>query len=213
LTPPRGRGPEPPRVQRRWYTPRHQQWSGPPRVSAGPPDIPTGPPGLVLDPRVYSPDPQGWSRTSTCASRTAGIGSGPPPPRKGSGLSTAGSVTDTCQDPVWCGPVRIRLCSPPRRGPDAATWPTARDVSQRAEPDVRPLGCATPAFIADKTRRLTSDVPPRHLMRPAHSAVRRRPVHSTGKQCAASAFNEACPLCCQAATCPFHWQAVCRLSI
>jgi hypothetical protein len=43
-------------------------------------------------------------------------------------------------------------------------------------------------------------VPPRHLMRPAHSAFRRRPVHSTGKQCAASAFNE---------TYPYRWQAAC----
>jgi hypothetical protein len=37
-------------------------------------------------------------------------------------------------------------------------------------------------------------------MRPTHSAVRKRPVHSTGKQCAASAFNE---------TYPCRWQATC----
>jgi hypothetical protein len=37
-------------------------------------------------------------------------------------------------------------------------------------------------------------------MRPAHSAFRRRPVHSTGKQRVASAFNE---------TCPFRWQTTC----
>jgi hypothetical protein len=79
-------------------------------------------------------------------------------------------------------------------------WPTARDVSQRAEPDVRPPGCAALAFIVDKARRLTSNVSHRHLMRPAHSAVRQRHVHSTGKQCAASAFNE---------TCPYRWQAAC----
>jgi hypothetical protein len=79
-------------------------------------------------------------------------------------------------------------------------WPTARDVSQRAEPDVRPPGCVAPAFIADKACHLTSDVPPRHLMRPAHSAVRQRPIHSTSKQCAALAFNE---------TCPCRWQATC----
>jgi hypothetical protein len=89
-----------------------------------------------------------------------------------------------CPGLIWCGPVRIRLCSPPRRRPDAATWPTARDVSQRAKPDVWPLGYAAPAFIADKACRLsiplTGDVPPRHLMRPVHSVGRRRPVHSTG---------------------------------
>jgi hypothetical protein len=52
------------------------------------------------------------------------------------------------------------------RRPDAATWPTARDVNQRAEPDVRPLGRAVSAFIADETRRLSiilaGDVSPRH---------------------------------------------------
>jgi hypothetical protein len=53
------------------------------------------------------------------------------------------------------GPYRVRFCSPLRRRPDAATWPTARDVSQRAEPDVRPLGCAASTFIADKPRRLS----------------------------------------------------------
>jgi hypothetical protein len=35
-------------------------------------------------------------------------------------------------------------------------WPTVRDVSQRAEPDVRPLGRASSAFIADKVRRLSN---------------------------------------------------------
>jgi hypothetical protein len=110
------------------------------------------------------------------------------------------------------GPYRIRSCSPLRRSPDAATWHGARDVSQRAEPDVRPLGCAASAFIEDKARRLSiplaGDVPPRHLL---------RPVHSTGKRCAASAFNETYPFRWQAATspfrrrraCPFHWQTVC----
>jgi hypothetical protein len=76
-----------------------------------------------------------------------------------------------------------RLCSPLRRRPDAATWPIARDVSQRAEPDVRPLGHAISTFIVEKTRRLsallTSDVPLRHLMSHVHSAGRRRPGHPT----------------------------------
>jgi hypothetical protein len=73
------------------------------------------------------------------------------------------------------------------------------------------LSRATSAFIADKARRLTiplaGDVPPRHLM---------SPIHSTGRRCAASAFNVSYPLRWQAATrpsCrrhayPFHWQAV-----
>jgi hypothetical protein len=49
------------------------------------------------------------------------------------------------------GPVCIHSCSPLMRRPDAATWTTARDVSQRTEPGVKPLGYTAPAFIADKT--------------------------------------------------------------
>jgi hypothetical protein len=79
--------------------------------------------------------------------------------------------------------------SPLRRRPDAAAWPTACDISQGAEPDVRFLGRVSSAFIADKTRRLTGDVPPRHLMSPVHSTDRdvpprhlMCPVHSTGRR-------------------------------
>jgi hypothetical protein len=93
----------------------------------------------------------------------------------------------------------VRLRSPLRRRPDAATWLVARDISQRAEPDVRPLGRTVSAFIVERTRRLstllTGDVPPQHLMRPVHSAGRRRqrhpaddaPVQSIVKQCARAA--------------------------
>jgi hypothetical protein len=87
------------------------------------------------------------------------------------------------------GPYRVRPCSPLRQSPDAATWPTTRDVSQRAEPDVRSLGRAASAFITDKARRLSiplaGDVSPQHLM---------SPVHSSDRRCAASAFNVPCPL-------------------
>jgi hypothetical protein len=85
---------------------------------------------------------------------------------------------------VRSGPIRIHSCFPLRRSHDAATWHAARDVSQRAEPDVRPLGYAASAFIADKARRLSiplaGGVPPQHLLRPVHSVGRRRPVHSAG---------------------------------
>jgi hypothetical protein len=109
------------------------------------------------------------------------------------------------------GPYHLRFCSPPRRSPDAATWHGVRDVNQRAEPDVRPLGYAASAFIEDKVRHLSiplaGDVPPPHLM---------SLVHSAGRRCAASTFNETCPFRWQAATspfrmrrtCPFHWQMV-----
>jgi hypothetical protein len=46
----------------------------------------------------------------------------------------------------------VRLRSPLKRRSDAATWLVARDVSQRAEPDVRPLGRAVSAFITERTR-------------------------------------------------------------
>jgi hypothetical protein len=93
----------------------------------------------------------------------------------------------------------VRLRSPLRWRPDAATWLVARDISQRAEPDVRPLGPKVSAFIAERTRRLSTlligNVPPQHLMRPVHSTGRRRQGHpadgalvqSIVKQCARAA--------------------------
>jgi hypothetical protein len=82
------------------------------------------------------------------------------------------------------GSCQARFRSPLRRGPGAATWPTARDVSQRAESDVRPQGHTISAFIAEIARRLsalqTGDVPTRHLMCPVHSDGRQRPDHPTG---------------------------------
>jgi hypothetical protein len=95
----------------------------------------------------------------------------------------------------------LHLRSPLRQRPDAATWFVAHDVSQRAEPDARPLGRAVSAFIAERTRRLstllTGDVPLQHLMRPIHSAGRRRqghpadgvPVQSIVKQCVRAATS------------------------
>jgi hypothetical protein len=93
----------------------------------------------------------------------------------------------------------MHLRSPLRRRPAAAAWLVARDVSQRAGPDVRPLGRMVSAFIAERTRRLstllTGDVPPQHLMCHVHSAGRWRqghptdgaPVQSIVKQCAHAA--------------------------
>jgi hypothetical protein len=93
----------------------------------------------------------------------------------------------------------VRLRSPLRRRSDAATWLVARDVRQRTEPDVRPLGRAVSTFITERTRRMSTlligDVPPQHLMCPVHSAGRRRqghpadgvPVQSIVKQCAHAA--------------------------
>jgi hypothetical protein len=75
----------------------------------------------------------------------------------------------------------VRLRSPLRQRPNAATWLVARDISQRAEPDVRTLVRTVSAFIAERTCRLstllTGDVPPQHLMCPIHSAGRRHQGH------------------------------------
>jgi hypothetical protein len=93
----------------------------------------------------------------------------------------------------------VRLRSLLRLRPDAATWLVARDISQRVELDVSPLGRAASAFIAERTRRLstllTGDMPPQHLMCPVHSAGRWRKGHladgvsvqSIVKQCARAA--------------------------
>jgi hypothetical protein len=71
----------------------------------------------------------------------------------------------------------------------------ARDISQRAEPDVRPLKPRI-LFIycgedAPPATTLTGDVPSQHLMRPVQSAGRQRqghpadgtPIHYVNKQC------------------------------
>jgi hypothetical protein len=96
-------------------------------------------------------------------------------------------------------PYLVRLRSPLRRRPAAAAWLVARDISQRAGPNVRPLGHTVSAFIAERTCRLstllTGDVPPQHLMCLVHSDGRWRQVHPTDgapvqsivKQCARAA--------------------------
>ena len=72
----------------------------------------------------------------------------------------------------------------------------AHDISQRAEPDVRPIQpcslCIYCGEDAPPATTLTGDVPSQHLMRPVPSAGRRRQGHPAGgapagsvsKQCA-----------------------------
>jgi hypothetical protein len=141
------------------------------------------------------PDPMGKCRTPAYTDQTSRQGPGPPrafpDPWDGSrtspcGVRTTHSKIPGFRDKEYPGlnqghagvrsrhvsePYRIRFRSPLRCRPDAAMWPSARDVSQWVEPDVRPLGRASSAFIADKARRLSislaGDVPPQHLMSPA----------------------------------------------
>jgi hypothetical protein len=104
------------------------------------------------------------------------------------------------------GPYPVRLRSLLRRRPDAATWLVVRDVSQRAEPDVRSLGHAVSAFIEERTRclstLLTGDVPPQHLLRPVHSAGRRCQGHPANGAPVQS-IVETVRMCC-AVHCAHH---------
>jgi hypothetical protein len=161
-----------------------------------------GPHGKVSDPYIYRPGLQVRSRTSTGANRTPRMGSGPL--CVGAAHSRVPGFWDREYPGLNQGQVgvrsrhvsgsyRIHCCFPPKWRPDAAAWPTARGVSQRAEPDVRHLGYTASAFIEEGAP----------------------PVHSTGRRCATSAFIQTCPFLWQAATCPFrrrsacpfHWQA------
>jgi hypothetical protein len=101
--------------------------------------IRTGPPGRVQDLRGYIPDPRDGTWTSLCRVRAT--------------LSRVPRFWDkeyTCLNQGQAGvrsrhvsgPYHVHFCFPLRRRPDAVTWPTAHDVSQRGEPDVRPLGHA-----------------------------------------------------------------------
>jgi hypothetical protein len=146
------------------------------KVSTVSPD----PHGKVLDPCIYRPGLRVRSRTPTGANRT------PPCGVRAAHGSVRGFWDRECpglnqgqagvRSRHVSGPYRLHFCSPPRRSPDAATWHGARDISQRVKPDVRPLGCATSAFIVDKARRLSiplvGGVPPLLLLSPVHSADR-----------------------------------------
>jgi hypothetical protein len=83
----------------------------------------------------------------------------------------------------------------PRSGKNPP-WLVARNVSQRAKPDVRPMRlCSLSIYCGDDVppaTTLTGDVPSQHLMRPVQSTGRRRKGHpadgvpdrSVSEQCA-----------------------------
>ena len=131
------------------------------------------------DPCTHNPDPR------SKAARSHWIGFGPHQ------VSSRPPITRSrerkCRD-LGMGLVLTRVQAlsgapplPTRSRVYAAIWLIVRDVGQRAEHDVRALGRAASAFFAKRTRRLstllTGDVPPRHLLRPVHSAGRRRQGH------------------------------------
>jgi hypothetical protein len=114
--------------------------------------VSSDPHGKVSDPWIYSPDLQ--------------VGSGPPRVRTGLLEWDPDTPVWGPDRPQWgpktllkaqarvrswhvsrpalvcSGPIRIHSCSPLRRSPDAATWHTARGISQQAKPGVMPLGYA-----------------------------------------------------------------------
>jgi hypothetical protein len=101
-----------------------------------------------------------------------------------------------------------RLRSPLGRGSNAATWLIVRDIGQRVEHDVRALGRTASAFIAERTRRLstllTGEVPPRHLLCPVHSAGRRRQGHPADGAPIQSVTETVCPCCAVHCTHPLY---------
>ena len=122
---------------------------GPPWESAGPLYLWTRPPGNVRDPHGHEPDPWDESQTPLCGVRATHSKVPELWDKEYPGLNQDQARVRSRH---VSGPYRVRFCSPLRRRPDAATWPTTRDVSRRAEPDVRPLGHATPTWRA-KCRR------------------------------------------------------------
>jgi hypothetical protein len=140
-------GPGPPRVQRTSYTPRHQQWVRThmwecrtpgytvqtSKVGPGPPRVQAGPWNGIRTPwygvqAAHNGVPRFQDRTYSDLEQDPDVGV---QCRHVSGPSLVGS-----------GPVRTYSCSPLKRGPVAAAWHTARDLSQRAEPRMTPLGYA-----------------------------------------------------------------------
>jgi hypothetical protein len=103
------------------------------KVGPGPPRVQAGPLEWDLDPPVWGLGRPQWG-PKVPGQNILGPGTRP---RWGSGA-------DTCWDPD------LSTYTPAPRS-SGAMWTTARDVSQRTEPSVKPLGYTAPAFIADKT--------------------------------------------------------------
>jgi hypothetical protein len=159
-------------------------WTGPLQGSTGPLYAQPGPPITVRGSEASMTGPLGGIQI-------------PPSKVRATTRSQDRGYPDMSKDPVLTHvrPYPVRLRSPLRRRPAAAAWLVARDISQQAEPDVRPLKpCGLCIYCGE-------DAPP---------------AHPTDRRCAPSAFNASCPLRWQAApgpscrwrTCPVHCQTV-----
>jgi hypothetical protein len=120
----------------------------------------------------------------------------PPSEVRASAGSRDGKDPDTSKGPV---PTRVQaLPCAPRSGenPPRTQWVLAHDISQWAEPGVRPIQlCSFCIYYGEDTppaTMLTGDAPSQHLMCPVQSTGRRRQGHpaddvpdqSIGEQCA-----------------------------
>jgi hypothetical protein len=130
---------------------------GLPRGKHRTPCITGGPPRKISDPSVWGPDRSPLGPQDSRAGNTGA------PPWKGSGAVTYPGLAPR---------------SPLGPRPATAARLVAHDISRAKESDVRPprsrglrIYCEEDTLPAT---RLTNDVPPRHLMRPVHSAGRRR---------------------------------------
>jgi hypothetical protein len=123
------------------------------------------------DPYAHNPDPR------SKAARSHWIRFGPH--QVGTRPPITRSREKKCRD-IGIGPVLTRVQALSRALPLPArlkvSWLIVRDVGQRADHDIRALSRAASVFIAEGTCRLSTllidDVPPRHLLRPVHSAGR-----------------------------------------
>jgi hypothetical protein len=162
------------------------------------------PKGTTWRGRIIGPRKHRWVQTSAEEHRTP-VSTSPELPMRHAGSPRVRSGP-------WQGPgtertpalarVRCRHVSRPcptlplRRKPAAAAWLVARNVSQRAEPDIRPIRLCNLCIYCGKdaapATTLKGDTPSHHLMRHVQSASRRRQGHpadgvpdqSVGKQCA-----------------------------
>jgi hypothetical protein len=146
-----------PRGQGKRHAPDTRSRSGPTTWKA---------PDPVHNGQTSEKDPRPFrvgSEQITTRSQDSGAGNTRAPPWKGSGAGTCPGLAPR---------------SPLGQRPAAVTWLVAHDISRPTESDVRPLRsrglCIYCGEDAPPATKPTDDVPPRHLMRPVHSAGRRR---------------------------------------
>jgi hypothetical protein len=144
------------------------------------------------DPLRGTPDPYAYKSRAPKKTQRAPWEYPSPPPGEVRALARSRGEKDPAMSR---GPVLARVQAFPAL-PTITAWLEARDVSRRAEPDVKPMkSCSLCIYYGEDTppvTTLTGGVPSQHLKCPVQSAGRRRQSHpaggvpdqSVGKQCA-----------------------------